>query len=355
MSELFSTEKLDGSLTRIEWEAKLIQEEGNLHIEFNLDTSSLYPVHPALKMSCFYKMLSYLSDDSDSESDEVTPFELTFCLEQMTSAPTFPATNAQSNIQRPSTISVSVNGNELKPFTMKESDNSPFTGKWKSKSFVENLQPRSNRTLRDRETFPLTFIFWIQFELISRAEKSIVRNLLDMLIKQENCDVQFCFDENQFIGGHASILSARSQVFAAMFKYQMTETKTGQVNIQDIEQDIFKDLIYFIYSGRTFKPLNESTAPEIYTAADKYAIDDLKNYCVEFLLKSIHRKNAIRLLCWAHLYGVEDVKQTALNLVARDASLFCKQKEWEELTRNHPELCVIATRYIMKTMDEEMF
>ena len=72
-----------------------------------------------------------------------------------------------------------------------------------------------------------------------------------------------------------------------MFQQEMTEKKTGQVNIiQNIQPD--KQLLHYIYSGRLFVPLTETTAQPLFVAVDKYNIfSDLKEECVDFLLTCI--------------------------------------------------------------------
>ena len=71
-----------------------------------------------------------------------------------------------------------------------------------------------------------------------------------------------------------------------MFQQEMTQKKTGQVNIQDIQPD--KQLLHYIYSGRLFVPLTETTAQPLFVAVDKYNIfSDLKEKCVDFLLTCI--------------------------------------------------------------------
>jgi speckle-type POZ protein len=60
-----------------------------------------------------------------------------------------------------------------------------------------------------------------------------------------------------------------------MFKHDMLEAKTGEGAIKQIDQEIFKELLHFIYLGRTSEHLNEIKARPLFLAADKYEIMDL--------------------------------------------------------------------------------
>jgi hypothetical protein len=102
-----------------------------------------------------------------------------------------------------------------------------------------------------------------------------------MYVKQTNGDNQFGFKGKKQIGGHVNILSARSSVFAAMFTTNMQEVKTGQVVIKDIQLDIFKELLQYIYSARTKNSMIEETARLLFMAADKYYNNALKEECLQ--------------------------------------------------------------------------
>ena len=200
--------------------------------------------------------------------------------------------------------------------------------------------------------FPLNFVcqLWIKFSTFSQSEKKALRQFSDLFDQKKYCDVQFCFNDggvDQQIGGHVNVLSIRSPVFAAMFENDMEESKTGRVIIQDICPEVFKQLLQFIYSGRVCEPLTENIAQTLYVAADKYDIDDLKEECVDFLLSCIRMDNALDLMVYAHLYSIKQLEDHALAFVVENGQEICMKSEWEELTKNYPQLCVMATRMMM--------
>ena len=134
----------------------------------------------------------------------------------------------------------------------------------------------------------------------------LLKQLRHLFRSQSLCDVQFCFgDGGKSVGGHVSILSARSRVFAAMFQSNgMRESTTGHVDIKDI-QYIF-EWLHYIYSGQIGTPLSEEAAQSLFVAADMYDIADLKDKCVQLLVPFIRIDHSISLLTWANFYSAEE-------------------------------------------------
>ena len=198
-----------------------------------------------------------------------------------------------------------------------------------------------------------TFNFQLWFKLIDQSapisEKNALKQFSILFGNQTLCDINFCLENSQHVGGHKYILAARSPVFAAMFQHEMQESKTGHVVIPDIELDIFKEMLYFIYSGQIETPLTERKAKLLFLAADKYDIEDLKNICLHFLSAYIlYKTNVIHLLVWAHTYVVDKLKEAALEMVAINFDQICLTEEWVNFTRDYPDLSVLATREMVK-------
>jgi hypothetical protein len=206
------------------------------------------------------------------------------------------------------------------------------------------------QTKNPNESKPLTCLLWLEFETIAGGEKNALKQLTELYVQQNQCDVQFNLQDDQHIGGHSHILVARSPVFAAMFQHEMKETKTGQVSIQDIQPDIFKQLLHYICSGRLSLLLTETTAQRLFEAADKYDIGDLKKECVDFLLLCIRVDNVINLMAWANIHSVEELKEETLEFTSYRGKEISLLKNWRSLMKNYPEVFCEATRRIIDRM-----
>jgi hypothetical protein len=208
-------------------------------------------------------------------------------------------------------------------------------------------------TSNPNEWNPLTCHLLLEFETAVKRKNNALKQITELYVQQIHCDVQFNFEDDQHIGGHSLILVSRSPVFAAMFQHEMKEKKTGQISIPDIHPDIFKQLLHYIYSVQLSVPLTEITAQQLFEAADKYDINDLKDECIDFLLDCVRVDNMINLMAWAHIHSVDELTEETLKLI-KFTSLHGKEisqlKDWENLKKNYPEVCLEATRRIIDQM-----
>jgi speckle-type POZ protein len=72
-----------------------------------------------------------------------------------------------------------------------------------------------------------------------------------------------------------SLLSIRSNVFAAMFESDMIEKNEKFCKIDDIDSDVFEEFLTFLYTGKSEKI--KSMAPQLVIAEEKYNINELKS------------------------------------------------------------------------------
>ncbi|XP_035222098.1 speckle-type POZ protein B-like [Stegodyphus dumicola] len=84
---------------------------------------------------------------------------------------------------------------------------------------------------------------------------------------------------------HKCVLSARSPVFAKMFEHVTTESSDNRIIITDIDPDILEELMKFLYCGKINSSMY-SKIHDLYCAAEKYLITDLKDTCRDFITSS---------------------------------------------------------------------
>lgn len=63
------------------------------------------------------------------------------------------------------------------------------------------------------------------------------------------------------------MLSARSPVFQAMFEHEMEERKHNRVDITDVDHEVLREMLRFIYTGKASNL--EKMADDLLAAADK--------------------------------------------------------------------------------------
>uniref|UniRef100_A0A3Q1B2U3 SPOPL protein n=1 Tax=Amphiprion ocellaris TaxID=80972 RepID=A0A3Q1B2U3_AMPOC len=169
-------------------------------------------------------------------------------------------------------------------------------------------------------------------------------------------------DCSLYVGGqefkaHKSILAARSPVFNAMFEHEMEESKKNRVDISDVDPDVFKEMMGFIYTGKA--PNLEKMADNLLAAADKYALERLKVMCEEALCNSLSVENVADTLILADLHSAEQLKAQAIDFINRQVSQKEKKNSsdkflhatdimetagWKSMIQSHPHLVAEAFR-----------
>lgn len=81
-------------------------------------------------------------------------------------------------------------------------------------------------------------------------------------------------------------------MFAAMFEHEMEERKRNRVDITDVDHEVLREMLRFIYTGRA--PNLDKMADDLLAAADKVHI-----YFIKFTLKQ-----GLSFLCHSNNYAV---------------------------------------------------
>jgi speckle-type POZ protein len=154
-------------------------------------------------------------------------------------------------------------------------------------------------------------------------------------------DVSFNIDGREF-PAHKSIMAARSEVFAAMFQHPTTENLTNQVTIEDIEPDVFQEMLRFIYTGRLNLATMKIMAVGLLIAADKYLLIKLKIVCEKYLLRQMSPVNCVELILRNDLLNPPEHLKKSIKKAAqcfqRLQSEVMATAKWEKMEEENPKL-----------------
>ncbi|CAL5041475.1 unnamed protein product [Urochloa decumbens] len=132
------------------------------------------------------------------------------------------------------------------------------------------------------------------------------------------------------IAAHKCVLAARSLVFMAELFGDMKETASQSVVIEDMESEVFKALVQFIYTDTSPPELEEAgleedartMAQHLIAAADRYGMERLKLICEEKVCGDISVGTAATLLVLAEQHGCPKLKAMCMEfMVATPANL----------------------------------
>ena len=88
-------------------------------------------------------------------------------------------------------------------------------------------------------------------------------------------------------------------------------------------------------------------AEDLLVAADKYAVEALKEECAAQLAKDLKVENACRILIRAHLHSSPELHQSALEFMGKNGKAVCSRPDWLKLLKEYPELAFQVTQVMV--------
>uniref|UniRef100_A0ACD5ZX58 Uncharacterized protein n=1 Tax=Avena sativa TaxID=4498 RepID=A0ACD5ZX58_AVESA len=164
-----------------------------------------------------------------------------------------------------------------------------------------------------------------QFVLVPPS--NLHQHLGDLLKSMDGADVIFQVGGDTFLA-HRSVLAARSSVFKAQLLGAMKEKAGHPIKICDVEADVFKSLIHFIYTDSlpevtTDKdPTREDViASHLLVAADRYNIERLKILCEDKLCNQIDSNMVTTSLALAEQHSCHGLKEACFEFLTTPSNL----------------------------------
>ena len=174
------------------------------------------------------------------------------------------------------------------------------------------------------------------------GEAAVLERLSRMLSSGERSDIQFVV-KGTAIPAHSFIIEDSSPVLTAMFQHNTEEASNRSVTVEDIEPDVFRQLLHYLYTGDADVENEELTEP-LYIAADKYQIHSLKYWCSSELSETVSNENAARLLAIAHLHSDENLLEECSNFIVGNKVVFFEREDFKLLSKSYPDLFFNITK-----------
>ncbi|XP_055355877.1 uncharacterized protein LOC129601167 [Paramacrobiotus metropolitanus] len=119
---------------------------------------------------------------------------------------------------------------------------------------------------------------------------------------------------------HRAILAGQSPVFAAMFQNDMLEKSTGICKITDISADALKAMIEYVYKREEVYMPTDNGLMELWTAADKYDMADLRAECLREMLRMMKADTALTYFDFARQHKLKKLRAAAARLISLDVN-----------------------------------
>uniref|UniRef100_A0ACD5WF19 Uncharacterized protein n=1 Tax=Avena sativa TaxID=4498 RepID=A0ACD5WF19_AVESA len=147
-------------------------------------------------------------------------------------------------------------------------------------------------------------------------------NLLESMV---GADVTFHVGGEKFLA-HRFVLAARSSVFNAELLGAMKENVGGPIVIHEMEPDVFKSLLHFIYTdslpvldmacNEGEEPTDVAMASHLLVAADRYHVERLKLMCEHKLCSRIDTNIVATSLALAEKHSCNGLKEACLQFLS---------------------------------------
>eukprot|EP00088_Acartia_fossae_P071539 TRINITY_DN9837_c1_g2_i4.p1 TRINITY_DN9837_c1_g2~~TRINITY_DN9837_c1_g2_i4.p1 ORF type:complete len:379 (+),score=89.55 TRINITY_DN9837_c1_g2_i4:59-1195(+) len=169
---------------------------------------------------------------------------------------------------------------------------------------------------------------------------SLSNDLSEALKSSDFTDMTIVCDKKEF-HCHKFILAARSEVFAAMLRHEFLEKQNSRVDVKEIDPETMELLLYYIYTGQV-QDFNKVSVVDLFKAADRYRLEDLKHICEEELIERVEASNAADILSLAHKYNAQPLKSFALAMISRNVEEVMRTPGWKELIQTDQTLLMEA-------------
>lgn len=173
----------------------------------------------------------------------------------------------------------------------------------------------------------------------------------DLLNNSEFSDV-YLICEGKTLEANKYILSKNSSVFAAMFGTEMKEKQENTFVINDIKYDVLVEMIRFVYT-RKVKNI-EILVGELATAADKYALEELKDMCEKTMRKNLSLHNVFVFLEIADKLRLDELKELSIEFIVENASDVAQKPEFQFLSADILRI-IIYRGLVQKKPSNDLF
>ncbi|XP_041373279.1 kelch-like protein 3 [Gigantopelta aegis] len=181
------------------------------------------------------------------------------------------------------------------------------------------------------------------------TKNNILQNIHDEMVKGTFNDLDIVC-ENGTTSANRLVLAAMSSYFRAMLTSDMTESRTGVLNLPTVSVSVFQDILKM--SLCSLDLVNEDNCVKVLDACEMMQLDDVKDLCHRYLKKSLVM-NADNCLHWWRLmnrYNVRDSSNRAVSYLKENLTEFVERENIVHLSKT--ELLEILSKDDLKCKED---
>ena len=164
------------------------------------------------------------------------------------------------------------------------------------------------------------------------------------------------FNDVIIIAGHASIsanrmvLSCFSKFFEKMFKSDMKERYQPTITIKQVDATAVQYLVDYMYEG--IITVDSSNVIDILAAADFLLLDEVKEFCFEYLRKVISFNNWYAALSASQLYRSDHLQKLIYQFIIDNVNDIIQSSDFKSFTKNDMTSLILNLRESKEVVDE---
>ncbi|GFQ93945.1 speckle-type POZ protein [Trichonephila clavata] len=153
-----------------------------------------------------------------------------------------------------------------------------------------------------------------------------IKNTPDDLWKEK---VYLCVGDDIVVVNKA-VLCSRSPVFARMLESDMREKKENSIKIDDVNIEVIRGLVSFLYSG-IVPVMDIDSLLNLYYIGSKYDITELSHECRHLLVSKFNTENVCKTLKLSLIYNDDYLKLSAMLFYGIEFKTGCNYGRMEGL------------------------
>ncbi|XP_041372433.1 ectoderm-neural cortex protein 1-like [Gigantopelta aegis] len=184
---------------------------------------------------------------------------------------------------------------------------------------------------------------------MDRTKKSILQNIHEEMVKGTFNDLDIVC-ENGTTSANRLVLAAMSSYFRAMLTSDMTESRTGVLNLSTVSVSVFQDILKM--SLCPVDLVNEDNCVKMLDAAEMMQLDDVKDLCHRYLKEGLVL-NTDNCLHWWRLmnhYNVPDLSNRAFSYLTENLTDFVETENIVHMSKT--ELLEILSKDDLKCNED---
>ena len=143
---------------------------------------------------------------------------------------------------------------------------------------------------------------------------------------------------NERIPANRLVLSCYSSYFEGMFKLQVRDRYEKFIEITTMDGKVLRALIDFIYTGSI--NIDEQNVLDLLSGADYLQLQEVKEFCFEFLRSYINVDNSLGVLKTADLYKNKNLKKEMLQYISINLDKVLQTYDFKQLSNEELISCI---------------